>query len=228
MNTDINKTMYSKGTTNLLKNLIIFENLCCVNRSYLVKERTKRLLCYVLLTISFIIIFGGYINDYVVSGLPMTKNNQVIQIYNWIELLVLATGARMRKTFIAQDRLDQKCGLDDNYMTKFKAMVKTALIANVISFASNIGGSLYLDINISMALIYCYAVAVYDMEIDLIRLLIEGYNLRLTNLKEVTPSAGCRIYRHILIAASQLGEEYNMRVSIVNFKANWEKGCLLI
>lgn len=216
MNTDVNKTMYSKGTTNLLKNLIIFEHLFCVNRSYLVRERTKRLLCYVLFTISFIIIFGGYINDYVVADLPMTKNNKVVQIYNWIELLVLATGARMRKTFIAQDRLDQKCGLDDNYVANFKAMVKTTLIANVISVVSNLAGSWYLDTKISIALVYCYAVAVYDMEIDIIRLLIEGYNLRLTNLKEVTPSAGCRIYRHILIAASHLGEEYNIRVSIVN------------
>lgn len=218
MNTDVNETMYPKGTMYLLKNLVIFENLFCVNRSYLVRERKKRLLCYTLFTISFIIMFGGLINDYVVAGLSMTFHNKLIVIYNGIELLILASGARMKKTFVAQDRLDLKCGLDDNYITKFRAMAKSALIFNVISVVLNLGGSLYLDVKICIALIFCYAAAAHDMEIDLIRLLIEGYNLRLMNLKEVTPRAGCRIYRHVLIAASQLGEEFNLRVSIAIFK----------
>lgn len=217
MDTDVNDILTLKGTMYLLNNLIIFENLFSVNRAYLVRERKKKILCFMLFTMSFVIMFGSLVNDYVVSDLPMTSNNKITQILNGIELLILAAGARLKKTFVAQDRLDLKCGLDDNYMTKFKAMAKTTQTINVISAVLNLGGSLYLDIKISIALIHCYAMAVHDMEIDLLRLLIEGYNLRLTHLKQVTPTVGCRIYRHVLIAASQLGEENNFRVSITTF-----------
>lgn len=209
--------MSFEGTTCLLKNFVIFETLFGVNRLFLVTDRTNKILCYMLFTISFMIIFGSLINDYVILDLDMSFSNKCVQIFNGIELIVLAAGAIMKKTFVAQDRLDLKCGLDDNYLTKFKALIKNTLIVNVASVVINIGASLYIEPKVSVALTYSYAAAVHDMEMDLIRLFIEGYNLRLTNLKEVSPSIGCRVYRHVLINASQLDEEYNFRVSIVNY-----------
>lgn len=163
------------------------------------------------------IVIGCLINDYVIRDLSVSSSNKYVLIVNGMEIIVLAASARMKKTFVAQDRLDLKCGLDDNYLTKFKAMAKTALISNVVSVVLNLGGSLYLETKVSVVLIYCYAAAAHDMEMDIIKLFIDGYNLRLMNLKEVTPSAGCRIYRHVLIVASQLDEEFNFKVSIVNF-----------
>lgn len=209
--------MSFKGTIYLLQNLVIFENLFGVNRSYLARGHTRKWVCYVLFIMSFIIVFGCLVNDYVILGVHMSLTDKVIQVYNGLELIILAAGATMKKTFVAQERLDLKCGIDDNSLTKFKAMIKTALTVNIVSLAMNFCGGLYLKINISVILIFCYAVAVHDMEIDLMRLLIEGYNMRLRNLKEVTPSAGCRIYRHVLIASSQFGEEFNFRVSIINY-----------
>lgn len=210
--------MSFKGTNYLLRNLVTFETLFCVNRPYLIKGRTRKLLCYTLFTISLIIVISCVINDYIILGLHISLTNIVVQIYNGIELISLAAaGARMKKIFEVQDRLDLKCGFDDDYMTNYKGMIRCALILNVISVVLNIAGTSYFGVELSVALIYIYATAVHEIEIDVIKLLIQGYNLRLSKFKNMTSSQGCRVYRHVLIATAQLGEDFSSRVSITKF-----------
>lgn len=210
--------MYFEGTNYLLKNLVLLETLFCVNRSYLIKERRRKLLCNTLFAISLINIVGCLIYDYLVLGIQLSLTNKFIQIYNGVELLSLAaSGIGVKKVFEVQNRLDIKCGFDDIYMNKFKRMVNTALTVNVLSVVMNFLCTWYVGLEFSVSLTYNYATVAHDMEMDVIRLLIQGYNLRLSTLRDVTPLAGCKIYRHLLISAAHLCEDFSSRVSIISF-----------
>lgn len=204
----------STRTMSYFRNLIIMENFFCVSRPYLIEDHRTRVICNYISYGMIIIITCFIITDFI--NINLGVGNRIFEIVIGFEFFSLAIGSRFQQTvFTAIDRLDEKCGVDEDYGAKIRVKTVEFIFIFLTSVLIDFVGLVMLGTNKTFAVFLCVAFAAHDAEMAFASLLIEAVNLRLRKLKDVLPNTGSRIYRHILIATAHIGEQCTATVRIV-------------
>ena len=206
----------STNTMTYFKNLVIFENFFGISRPHLLEDQRTRLICdgisiYVIITISSLIIIDFFNTNRSIGG-------RIFELLLCIEFYGIVIGSRFRKeVFNAIQRLDEKCGVDEDYGSKIRARTTELIFIFLPSVTIDVIGLIILGADIGIAVFLSVAFAAHDAEMAFASLMIETVNLRLEKLKTALPNTGSRIYRHILIATAHVSEQYTPRVSAFGF-----------
>lgn len=140
-------------------------------------------------------------------------------MFQWFlgtEFVILAFAARYRNVSLSVfKRLDEKCGVDEKYISKLEREVERQTFLCVISILIDIIGMYILETKIIDMFTYLIMFSAHEAETIFFALIIEDINFKLNKLHDSTPSAGSRVYRHVLIASSQMNEEFTPRVSAI-------------
>ncbi|KAH9630031.1 hypothetical protein HF086_008001 [Spodoptera exigua] len=196
----------STKTMSYFRNLIIVENFFCVSRPYLIKDHRTRLICNYI-SIGMIIIITCFIITDIIS-IDLGVGNRIFEVVIGFEFFSLAIGSRYQQTvFRAIDRLDEKCGVDEDYGSKIRVKTVELVFIFLTSVVIDFVGLLMLGTNKTFAVFLCVAFAAHDAEMAFASLLVEAVNLRLKKLKDVVPNTGSRIYRHVLITTAHISEQ---------------------
>lgn len=199
-------------TISCYSSFIYLENFFCVNRSYLIPDRRKRIFCNIICILAFSAVIVDFVDDVVNSEIDI--NEKMFQGVLAVEFLTLALAARYRSTsFAALKRLDEKCGVEKKIIDQLKKKVHKETFVAMVSVAIDIVGIYFIEGKTVQKLTYAIMYAVHEAETIFFALIIEGINLRLMKLNEATPSVGSRVYRHVLLASSQMNIEFTARVS---------------
>lgn len=194
-------------------NLIIIENFFGISRPHLIEDQRTRLICDII-SISVIITMTSLIIMNLIT-VSLNIGARIFEFILCIEFYGLVGGSRFRKKiFHAIQRLDEKCGVDDEYGTKIRAKTTEMILIFLPSVAIDIIGLTLIGVNKEFAVFLSVAFAAHDAEMAFASLMIQTVNLRLEKLKNALPNTGSRVYRHVLIAAAHVSEQYTPRVSI--------------
>lgn len=204
----------STRTTFYFKNLIIMENFCCISRPYLIEDRKIRFICDIIFIAFTILIVSIIAIDLITVKLNI--GFRIFELIVGIELFGLAFGSRLRKAIVAaMERLDDKCGVDEEYALRILTKTKKIVLLFPPSVILDFIGLQILGVNCKFSIFLCAAFASHDAELAFFSLLVETMNMRLEGLKEALPNTGSRVYRHILVATAQIREQFTPRVSSV-------------
>lgn len=205
----------NKNTISSLEGLIILENFLCINRSFLLENSRTRFYGNSFFNFMLVTIFGVSIYDFVYNGSEIRASILSFQVFIGFEVFYLAVTARERNSFVALKRLDGKCGVDEEYLKDMRVSVKKTVVIAVLSSVLDAVGGFILIPRASVVLTFCVATAAHDAEMAFYSLLFEGMNWRLSKMEHLPLSLGWKLYRHVLITALNLSEEFTARVCMI-------------
>lgn len=198
------------------KTIVCFENLIfwncffCVNRSFIIKSEKKKY-CKLISSSIFIVILTINIYDFIYTDIYYYKLSFLILVI--FELLVLNSAANQGLSVDALGRLDEKCNVDAKYFDTMKNNVTNAILLSAMSLSTDFFGMMLLHLKISEIVTYSIVFAAQDVELLFFAMIIESINLRLSKLKTEPVYGWSKVYRHVLVTAYKLNEEYTSRVS---------------
>ncbi|RVE55294.1 hypothetical protein evm_000192 [Chilo suppressalis] len=202
-------------TQSVLQNFIIIQNLFCINRSFLIKDRRIKYLAYFLfagvLTIKTCAVFYDV----------FFSENEFVFLFIIIELVTsavityLANFAKCKQCFKKIEELDKITIFHEKFIFKFKQAVAKATVFHLISVGFDLI-AFTLDIfKPTISLTFFIASAAQDSEFILYGLLMNAVNLRLADVNKLPINWGSKIYAHILITSANMSEDFTTEIPVL-------------
>lgn len=207
--------MVPKKSVYYFRNLIILELFLCINRSYLIENQLLKTICnFIYFCISFAVA-SFFIYD-TFSYPDINPNILAFLILISAELIGLISAARIfTKQFVALKKLDDKFGLDDEYVKVLSSKANVATMVSAVSIIIDICGTALLSARPGILMMFFLGATAHDTELAFISLFIDVINIRLAKSITANPSFGSSMYRHLLIATSYFNDGFQFGVSIL-------------
>lgn len=208
---------------NRYRDFILLQNAVGINRSFWFRNRNMKIFGNLIFSVTAIIIASCIFYDIFNVKLHKRESKSILSYVNILIYIVAAealyltiASTRSTKTFKALRVLNEKCDIFLSNIDKYhenKTVMKYTIIS-IFTIVFDIISLKLLELSPCVILTLAAAFAAHDTELVFYYLLINEFNMRLELSTQVTPVAGMRIYRHILICASSFNEDFSWNVSI--------------
>lgn len=199
------------STISCFTNLILLENLLCINRSYLIECPRRKLIGNIIFLVTFTLLITVVFVDLLL--VRVSFGFRMFQGFLAIEFIDLIITANLRSnSFDALKRLDEKCGIEDDYIEKLIASSNKYTYFVIVCAVIDFIGLLILRSSTEV-IIFFILYSAQDAELIFFSMIVEAINLRLSKLKSASPVFGSRVYRHVLVTTALVNEEVTPRVS---------------
>ncbi|CAH2237930.1 jg18733 [Pararge aegeria aegeria] len=210
-----------------IHNLILLQNLFCINRSHWFERKFHRIFGNVIFyTTVTILIVIAILNITDLSKTNVIPPKSVLFAYSFkyllvAELIPLAVLAKRDNMHVKLQALDEKCTSKPYFITKKEVTEATdsnskiVVILSLLSAMVDLIGLNMLEYPSSVVSTLPLAFAAHDTELLLYSLIIKEFNAKLKTITEKNAEVGMRDYRNILVTASHFSEDYRFTISVM-------------
>lgn len=203
--------MVSK-TVNCFSNFIVLENFLCINRSFLIDCPKKKIFGNIIFVFTFTLLTTVTIFDIFTSNVDFC--NRMFEMCLTVPFLInMITAKLMNNSYNALKILDEKCGIEDEYIKKLVSNCMQCTFFIFVGTAIELLSLTILNVKPAQVLIYTILYSAVDAELIFFSMIANAINLRLSQLTDMSPVFGSKVYRHVLVTIAAINEELSTRVS---------------